>query len=138
MALIAAFALGFVAGLRAFTAPAALFLARGGIIGIILAFLAVAELIGDMLPQIPSRTSPPALIARILSGGVVGWIIAGANSSFAPVGAIIGVVGALVGAYGGRVVRIAAIERIGAIPSALVEDVVAIALAAFIVTSLPT
>ncbi|MEH2072341.1 MAG: hypothetical protein V7K47_30020 [Nostoc sp.] len=134
MTLISAFVLGLVAGLRAFTAPAALFLARGGIVGIILVFFAVAELIGDMVPQIPSRTSPPALIARILSGGIVGWIIAGANSSFALVGAVIGVLGALIGAYGGRAVRIAAIERIGAIPSALIEDVVAIALAAFVVT----
>ncbi|WP_334826361.1 hypothetical protein [Nostoc sp.] len=94
----------------------------------------MAELIGDMLPQIPSRTSPPALIARILSGGIVGWLVTGANSSFALVGALFGVVGALVGAYGGRAVRIAAIERIGAVPAALAEDVVAIALAAFIVT----
>lgn len=51
MTLIFAFVLGLVAGLRAFTAPAALFLSRGGIVGIILAFLAVAELIGDMLPK---------------------------------------------------------------------------------------
>lgn len=132
--LISAFFLGLVAGLRSLTAPAALFLVRGGIIGIVLAVLAVAELIADMLPQIPSRTSPPALIARILSGGIVGWLIAGANSSLAIVGAILGIVGALVGAYGGRLVRIAAIERIGAVPAALAEDLVAIALAAFIVT----
>ena len=45
-----------------------------------------------------------------------------------------GILGALVGTYGGRMVRIAAIERIGAVPAALVEDVVAIALAALIVT----
>ena len=134
MALILAFALGFVAGLRAFTAPAAFFLARGGIAGIILAVLAVAELIGDMLPQMTSRTSPPALIARILSGGIVGWLIASAHSGSALAGAIVGVVGALLGAYGGRAVRIAAIERLGAMPSALLEDVVAIALAAFVVT----
>lgn len=54
--LIFAFGLGLVAGLRALTAQAALFLARGGTIGIVLAVLAVAELIGDML----------------LSGGVFG------------------------------------------------------------------
>ncbi len=132
--LISAFFLGLVAGLRSLTAPAALFLVRGGIIGIVLAVLAVAELIADMLPQIPSRTSPPALIARILSGGIVGWLIAGANSSLAIVGAILGVAGALVGAYGGRLVRIAAIARIGAVPAALAEDLIAIALAAFIVT----
>jgi uncharacterized membrane protein len=134
MTLIFAFGLGLVAGMRALTAPAALFLARGGTIGIVLAVLAVGELIADMLPQIPSRTSPPALIARILSGGIVGWFIAGANTSFAIVGAVLGIIGALVGAYGGRMVRIAAIERIGAVPAALVEDVVAIALAALIVT----
>ncbi|MFN6558711.1 MAG: hypothetical protein RMY28_002750 [Nostoc sp. ChiSLP01] len=134
VALISAFFLGLVAGLRSLTAPAALFLARGGIIGIVLAVLAVGELIADKLPQIPSRTSPPALIARILSGGIVGWLITGANSSFAIVGALFGVVGALVGAYGGRAVRIAAIEKLGSIPAALAEDVVAIALAAFIVT----
>jgi uncharacterized membrane protein len=134
MALLLAFALGFVSGLRAFTAPAALFLARGGIAGIVLAVLAVGELVGDMLPQMTSRTSPPALIARILSGGIVGWFISSAHSGSAIAGAIVGVVGALVGAYGGRAARAAAIERIGAIPSALAEDVVAIALAAFVVT----
>ncbi|MEG4589968.1 hypothetical protein QUA54_32845 [Microcoleus sp. MOSTC5] len=116
------------------TAAAALFLARGGTIGLVLAVLAVAELIADMLLQIPSRTSPPALIARILSGGIVGWFITAPNSSVALVGALLGFVGALVGAYGGRTVRIAAIERIGAVPGALVEDVVAIALAALVVT----
>ncbi|WP_334770466.1 hypothetical protein [Nostoc sp.] len=35
---------------------------------------------------------------------------------------------------GGRAVRIAAIEQIGIVPAALTEDVVAIALPAFIVT----
>lgn len=60
--------------------------------------------------------------------------IAGANSSLAIVGAILGIVGALVGAYGGRLVRIAAIARIGAVPAALAEDLIAIGLAAFIVT----
>ena len=134
MTLIFAFGLGLVAGLRSLTAPAALFLARGGTIGIVLAVLAVGELIADMLPQIPSRTSPPALIARIVSGGIVGWFITGANTSFGIVGAVLGILGAVVGAYGGRRVRIAAIERIGAVPAALVEDVVAIALAAAIVT----
>ena len=56
------------------------------------------------------------------------------NNSVALVGALLGVVGALIGAYGGRTVPIAAIERIGAVPAALVEDVVAIALGALVVT----
>jgi uncharacterized membrane protein len=44
------------------------------------------------------------------------------------------VIGALAGTYGGHAARIAAIARIGAIPAAVAEDVVAIALAALIVT----
>ncbi len=131
---LAAFALGLVAGLRTFTAPAALFLARGGIAGVIFAILAVAELIADMLPNIPSRTSPPALAARLLSGGGVGWIIAGTSGGPAIVGAIAGIVGALIGTYGGHAARGAASERVGAIPSALIEDAIAIGLAAYVVT----
>ena len=132
-ALIAALGLGFVAGLRSLIAPAAVFLMRGGIAGIILAILALGELVTDLLPQTPSRTSPPALAARIVSGGVVGWI-AGSAGGAGVAGAVVGIVGALIGAYGGRAVRVAAIARIGAIPSALLEDAVAIGLAAYIVT----
>jgi uncharacterized membrane protein len=132
--LVSAFALGLVAGLRTFTAPAALFLARGGILGIVLGVAALGELIGDKLPQIPSRTSPPALIARIVSGAIVGFLIVGTGGGLAVTGAVAGVAGSLVGAFVGRAARMAAIARIGPIPAALIEDVIAVGLAALVVT----
>ena len=46
----------------------------------------------------------------------------------------VGLIGALAGTYGGHAARMAAIARIGAIPAAVTEDIVAIALAAFFVT----
>jgi uncharacterized membrane protein len=39
-----------------------------------------------------------------------------------------------VGTYGGHAARLGLIQRIGAVPAALAEDAVAIALAIFIVT----
>ncbi|HVR14807.1 MAG TPA: DUF4126 family protein, partial [Candidatus Limnocylindrales bacterium] len=74
-----AFLIGFFAGLRALTAPAAtawavylgwLKLERPlSLIGslpavAIFTLLAVVELVADKLPQTPSRTAPPGLIAR--------------------------------------------------------------------------
>jgi len=127
--LLLAFLLGIVAGLRVLTAPAALFLARGGIVGYILAVGAVGEYIADMMPNIPSRIALPSIVVRPLSGAVVGWFMAGIA------GACAGVIGALLGTYGGYAARVAAIAKIGAIPAALIEDIIAVALAAFVVTS---
>jgi uncharacterized membrane protein len=49
-------------------------------------------------------------------------------------GIVVGVIGALVGTYGGFAAPLAAMERIGAKPAAIVEDVIAIVLAAAIAT----
>ena len=38
--------------------------------------LAIVELVADKLPQTPSRTAPPGLIARIVMGGLTGACIA--------------------------------------------------------------
>jgi len=126
--LLFALLLGIVAGLRAFTAPAALFLARGGIAGYVLAVCAIGEYVADLMPNIPSRTALPSIVIRPLSGAVVGYFMAGAA------GACAGIIGALIGTYGGHAARLVAIARIGALPAALLEDVVAIGLAAFVVT----
>jgi uncharacterized membrane protein len=128
--LVAAFVLGVVAGLRTFIPPAALFLARGGVAGYILALVALGELWGDMQPNVPPRTFPPALIARIVSGGFVGWMLCAYRGASPVGGAVAGVVGALIGTYGGKSVRLALIERVGAVPAALIGDAVAIVLAA--------
>ncbi len=96
--LLFAFLIGFFAGLRSLTAPAAtawaaylgwLKLERPlALIGslpalAIFTLLAVFELVADKLPQIPSRTSPPGLIARIVMGGLTGACVsAGGGQGF--------------------------------------------------------
>ena len=130
---IAAFVLGVVAGLRTFIAPAALYLARGGVAGYILALLALGELFGDLQPNVPPRTFPPALIARIVSGAFVGWMLCAFRGVSPVAGCVLGAIGAGIGTYGGKAVRLWLIERFGAVPAALIEDVLAIVLAAICV-----
>jgi uncharacterized membrane protein len=131
--LIGAFLLGVVAGLRTLTAPAALYLARGGVAGYVLAVAALAELVVDMLPKTPPRTFPPGLIGRVVSGAFVGWMLCAWQGAAPVAGAVVGVAGALIGTYGGKAVRLLLIERAGVVPAALIEDAVAIALAISVV-----
>ena len=131
--LIGSLLLGIVAGLRAMTAPAALYLVRGGIAGYVLAVAALFELVSDMLPKTPPRTSPPMLTVRILSGAFVGWMLCAWDGYVPIAGAVVGIIGSLIGTYGGKAIRLWLIDRIGGVPSALIEDVVAIALAACVV-----
>ena len=89
--LLFAFLIGLFGGLRALTAPAVTawavhlgWLKLDGpltLIGslpsvVIFTLLAVVELVADKLPQTPSRTAPPGLIARILMGGLTGACVA--------------------------------------------------------------
>jgi len=116
-------------------APAAVLLSRHvRVAGIIVAILAVGELIVDLLPTTPSRTSPVPLMVRIVSGAFCGWFVVTGSPAARILGALAGVVGALVGTYGGHAARLRAIKRLGAIPAALAEDVLAVALALFAVT----
>ncbi|MBV8118014.1 MAG: hypothetical protein JOZ01_08535 [Candidatus Eremiobacteraeota bacterium] len=119
-----------VAGLRAFTAPTVLWIMRhGGPWAVVLSVLALLEYAGDLHPKAPSRTSAPGLIARIASGTFVGWSLAATAGASTVAGAIAGVAGALVGTYGGLALRLRTIARLGPIPAALLEDVVAISIA---------
>jgi uncharacterized membrane protein len=133
-ALFLALGMGFVSGLRTFTPVAAVLLMRGGILGIIATVAAVCEYVLDVLPNTPSRTQAIGLSARIVSGAFVGWMIATMHDGSGIFGAIAGIAGAVIGAYAGHAARIAAIARIGRYPAAIVEDLVAIGLAALIVT----
>jgi uncharacterized membrane protein len=147
-----AFGIGIIAGLRSLTAPAVVAWAahRGwlNLQGTSLSFLgsaaavatltilAVVELVADQLPSTPARTKPPGLIARILLGGLSGTAVALAGRQSAAVGCALGAVGGVVGAFAGYQVRTALVRALK-IPDfviAVLEDLVAVAGALFIVT----
>ncbi len=133
--LLLALGIGFVSGLRAVTSLAALALSRGiGLWGIVLGLGALGEYVADVSPRIPSRTALPSIVIRPVSGAVAGWFIATWHGGSPAAGIFVGAIGALIGTYGGHAARVAAIAKIGAIPAAVVEDLVAIGLAAFLVT----
>ena len=144
MTLLFAFLIGVFAGLRSLTPPATtawaahlgwLKLERPlSLIGsvpavVILTVLAVAELIADKLPKTPSRTSPPGLIARIVTGGLTGACIAASGAQSALLGALLGAVGGVVGCFGGYQARTRLVKALGRpdIYVALIEDMIAVA-----------
>jgi uncharacterized membrane protein len=144
MTLLFAFLIGFFAGLRSLTAPAAtawavylgwLRLERPiSLIGsfpsvVIFTVLAVLELVADKLPQTPNRTAPPGLIARIVMGGLTGACMAAGGGEAAILGAVLGVVGGVVGSFGGYQARMRLVKATGKpdIYIALLEDLVTIA-----------
>ena len=67
--------------------------------------LAIVELVTDKLPFTPSRLTAVPLTARILMGGLCGATIAVASGGTLAVGALIGAIGGLAGAFLGYHVR---------------------------------
>lgn len=104
-AYLKALGIGAVAGLRTMTAPAATLGARNSPWTGASRLLALAEYVGDKLPGIPSRLSPPALAARVISGGWCGGIVAARLDASRVAGIACGAVGALGGAWAGFTVR---------------------------------
>lgn len=76
---------------------------RGAVM--ILTLMAVGEFAVDKLPRTPNRTAPALLTARLISGGLVGAVGATGISGSAFEGIFLGAVGALLGAFGGYLVR---------------------------------
>lgn len=143
MTLLVAFFIGFFAGLRSLTAPAATawavylgWLKIEGPLALIgslpsvaiFTLLAVAELVADKLPKTPNRTAPPGLIARIVTGGVTGACVAAGGAQGVLLGAVLGAVGGVVGCFGGYQARTRLVKALGMpdIYVALLEDLVAV------------
>lgn len=99
--------------------------------GKVLAALSVAgELVGDKLPQTPSRLEPPALGGRLVCGALGGAALARRGAVTESLGATAGVAGALAGSFGGARWRaFAADQGWPDWPSAVAEDLVVIVLA---------
>ena len=144
--------IGIVAGLRTFTAPAAVawavhlgwiplqdthfaFLGQS-IVPWALSLMAIIELVTDKLPVTPSRKIPMAFGARILSGGFSGAAL-GASAGGLAAGLILGVAGTVAGTLGGYAFRM----RLAAffdndLPAALIEDLIAVG-GAFLIAQMP-
>jgi uncharacterized membrane protein len=98
---------------------------------VVFTVLAVGELIGDKLPSMMDRTSLGPLLARLVVGGLVGGIVAAALNGAEFEGVVLGVGGALVGAFGGYLIRKEIVERSDGKdwPVAVAEDLVTLGFA---------
>jgi uncharacterized membrane protein len=100
---------------------------------VILTLMAVGEFVVDKLPRTPNRTAPALLAARLISGGLVGAVAATGISGSAFEGVFLGAVGALLGAFGGYLVRRFLVEW-SARPDwnvAVIEDATAVLVSIF-------
>ncbi|HEX6709455.1 MAG TPA: hypothetical protein VF068_03915 [Rubrobacter sp.] len=133
-----ALALGAISGLRSLSGPA--FVSHGhlDLEGTPLAFLgsprlskalvlmALGELVGDKLSITPSRTSPPVLLWRAVSGGLVGGASFVSEGRRATRGVVLGSSSAIAAAIAGERLRDLAGRKTG-LPDpllALAEDAV--------------
>jgi uncharacterized membrane protein len=150
--LLLAFAIGVICGLRSLAAPAnvawAAHLGWLQLRGTPLAFMgswaaviiftlaAVGELVGDKLPQSPSRTAPLGLGARFVCGGLCGGAIVLAGNQALPSGIALGAFGGVLGAFLGYQARTRLVRALN-VPDyivAVAEDLFAIAAGLFLVS----
>lgn len=94
----------------------------------------LGELVGDKLPNTPSRLAPLPLVGRMTIGAIAGAAIGSEGKGSQPIvrGAVLGAFGGLVGSFAGYHLRHAIVEKSG-LPDlvvALGEDAIAISLAA--------
>ena len=146
------FGIGFVAGLRAMTAPAvvawAAHLGWINLSGTPLSFMgsvwavviftigALGEYVADQLPTTPPRTAPIGLGARLVTGLLTGACLGTAAGLSPWVGAIVGAIGAVAGAFGGYHARVGLVRglKVPDIAVAVPEDLIAIGLGLFFVS----
>lgn len=137
--LVRSVAIGVAAGSRASlgVAPALLTASVGGRWGaavkVVAALGIVAELAGDKLPGTASRLDPPGPQIRMTSGAVGALVLARRAEVGVLVPVLLGVAGAAAGTWGGAAWRAAAVGRRPDWQAAVVEDAVALSLAAFAV-----
>jgi uncharacterized membrane protein len=149
--LVLALLIGVVTGLRSLTGPAAISWAASlgwlplsdtwlAFLGYaatpyILTVAAIAELVADKLPRAGSRKAPGPFAFRIILGALCGAAL-GEPGSMLIGGAAAGAVGAVIGTLGGYEARTRLAAAVGRdLPIALLEDVVAVGAAIWIVVS---
>lgn len=103
----------------------------------VLVVFAIGELIADQLPTTPSRTVPMQFGARLFTGMLSGAAV-GAAYGMLPAGLALGAVGAVIGTLGGYRARMSLARSFGNDrPAAFIEDAVAYAGVALVVSLLP-
>lgn len=91
---------------------------------------ALGEILADKNPRMPSRLSPPALAERITVGAISAAALARREGVRPVVPVLFGIAGVIAASIAGARWRAYAQKRRMAIPAALIEDMVAIGLAA--------
>jgi uncharacterized membrane protein len=152
--LLLAFAIGVIAGLRSMTAPAVVAWAArlgwlnlqnssfawiGSTIALVVFTLgALTELVTDQFPNTPPRIKPVPLTARIIMGGLSGACLCAAAGRSASLGAILGAIGGIAGAFLGYRSRVGLVRslRVPDAAIAIPEDLVAIGLGLLLVSRL--
>ena len=121
--------IGFVAGLRSLTAPAAVswgarlgwlnldgspFAFMGSPVALLgFSLLALVEYGADLHPSTPSRTTAGPLLARVVTGGLSGACLCAAAHRPLLAGAALGGVGAVIGAFAGYHGRTRLVRALG-------------------------
>ena len=141
---VGCFSIGVIAGLRSLTAPALVsWAAHLGWLDLsgsrlsfagsrsaitILSLLALGELVADKMPKTPKRTDPGPLVFRAITGGFSGMALCVSAHQPLVIGTILGVLGAIAGAFAGYEIRHRLVEAFGLqdFGVALAEDIVAI------------
>lgn len=151
-ALVLAFGIGVVTGLRSLTAPAAAAWAAhlgwlnlsgsplafmGSIWAVVIFTLgALGEFVADQLPNTPARTAAIGLSARIVMGLLTGACLGIAGGASPWLAAVIGAIGAIAGAFGGYHARVGLVRalRVPDFAIAIPEDLIAIGLGLLLVS----
>jgi uncharacterized membrane protein len=128
---------GLIAGLRSFSAPAAVSAALTDEYDLAaqtapaLRALALGEMVADKLPFMPPRTAPLVLAGRVALGAGSGAALAIAHRRSPLLGALLAGLAAVVSSYAGLALRTSAARRLGAPDPlvALAEDAVVVAAA---------
>jgi len=97
----------------------------------ILTLMAIGELVNDKLPKTPSRLVAPQFITRIVTSALCGLAI-GLSGNGRFLGLVAGIIGTVAGTFGGAKARSLLARTFGRdLPAALIEDAVALGIAAF-------
>lgn len=99
---------------------------------IVFTLCALGEYLVDILPQTPSRKTLGPLLARLIVGGLCGAVAVTAQTEPPAGGVILGVIGAVIGAYGGYWLRMRLAAWFGRdLPAGLLESAICLAIALY-------